>query len=117
MLALWACRCTGVRCVASTFCSSRGPCCSAVGTQVLITGARTSTLLTRLPFLPAADAYVAENGGRIFYPDTTLPTAMPLAEDTKWRKTHNATGARACWCWQAATAPASKQPQGHAGPC
>ena len=59
---------------------------------MLITGARTSTLLTRLPFLPAADAYVAENGGRIFYPDTTLPTAMPLAEDSKWRKTHNATG-------------------------
>ena len=75
--------------------------------QVLITGARTSTLLTRLPFLPAADAYVAENGGRIFYPDTTLPTAMPLAEDSKWRKTHNATGARACWCWQAATGLAS----------
>lgn len=68
---------------------------------MLITGARTSTLLTRLPYLPAADAYVAENGGRIFYPDTTLPTAMPLAEDSKWRKTHNATGARA-WAQQAA---------------
>jgi hypothetical protein len=60
--------------------------------QVLITGARTATLLQRLPFLPSADAYVAENGGRIFYPDQTLPTAMPLMEDTKWRKSHT-TGA------------------------
>ena len=60
--------------------------------QVLITGARTSTLLARLPFLPAADAYVAENGGRIFYPDSTLPTALPMAEDTKWRKAHNEAG-------------------------
>lgn len=58
---------------------------------VLLTGARTSTLLQRLPYLPAADAYVAENGGRIFYPDQTLPTAMPLMEDSKWRKVHNAT--------------------------
>ena len=62
--------------------------------QVLITGARTATLLQRLPFLPSADAYVAENGGRIFYPDQTLPTAMPLMEDTKWRKSHNPAGAR-----------------------
>ena len=30
---------------------------------VLITGARMSTLLQRLPFLPAADAFVCENGG------------------------------------------------------
>lgn len=60
--------------------------------QVLLTGARTATLLQRLPFLPAADAYVAENGGRIFYPDQTLPTAMPLAEDSKWRKVHNSAG-------------------------
>ena len=66
--------------------------------QVLITGARTATLLQRLPFLPSADAYVAENGGRIFYPDQTLPTAMPLMEDTKWRKLHNPTGARAPAC-------------------
>ena len=29
---------------------------------VLITGARMSTLLQRLPFLPAADAFVCENG-------------------------------------------------------
>ena len=60
----------------------------AAGAQVLLTGARTATLLQRLPFLPSADAYCAENGGRIFYPDQTLPTAMPLMEDTKWRKSH-----------------------------
>jgi hypothetical protein len=35
----------------------------------IVSGARTSTLLGRLPYLPAADAYVSENGGRIFYPD------------------------------------------------
>jgi hypothetical protein len=29
---------------------------------VLLTGARTSTLLQRLPFLPAADAFASENG-------------------------------------------------------
>lgn len=35
---------------------------------VLVTGARTSTLLNRLPYLPKADAYCTEAGGRIFYP-------------------------------------------------
>ena len=35
---------------------------------VLISGMRTSTLLQRLPYLPKADAYASENGGRIFYP-------------------------------------------------
>jgi len=35
---------------------------------VLISGMRTSTLLQRLPYLPRADAYCSENGGRIFYP-------------------------------------------------
>ena len=44
---------------------------------VLVTGARLSTTLQRLPFLPAADALVAESGGRIFYPGS-LPTAAPL---------------------------------------
>lgn len=34
---------------------------------VLVSGMRTSTLLKRLPFLPLADAYCAEGGGRIFY--------------------------------------------------
>jgi len=35
---------------------------------VLISGMRTSTFLQRLPYLPKADAYATENGGRIFYP-------------------------------------------------
>ena len=30
-------------------------------------GARTSTMLQRLPYLPVANAYVSENGGRIFW--------------------------------------------------
>jgi hypothetical protein len=41
---------------------------------VLISGMRTSTLLKRLPFLPKADAYCSEAGGRIFYPVTTTTT-------------------------------------------
>lgn len=57
---------------------------------VLITGARLSTLLMRMAFLPAADAYVCENGGRIFYPDPSLTVALPISEDMDWRKTHNA---------------------------
>lgn len=55
---------------------------------VLITGARLSTFYMRLPFLPAADAYVCESGGRIFYPGDTvagLPTACSLVEDQDWR--------------------------------
>lgn len=41
---------------------------------VVISGARLSTLLMRLPYLPTADAYVCENGGRILYPGSDLPT-------------------------------------------
>lgn len=35
---------------------------------VLVSGTRYSTFVDRLPYLPRADAYVIENGGRIFYP-------------------------------------------------
>lgn len=35
---------------------------------VLVSGMRTTTLFQRLPYLPRADAYVSESGGRIFYP-------------------------------------------------
>lgn len=49
----------------------------------LITGARLSTTLQRLPFLPAADAIVAESGGRIYYPGN-LPTACPLQVRRGW---------------------------------
>jgi hydroxymethylpyrimidine pyrophosphatase-like HAD family hydrolase len=44
---------------------------------VIITGARLSTLLMRLPYLPAADAFVCESGGRIFYPGNALATGNP----------------------------------------
>ncbi|GLC33935.1 hypothetical protein PLESTB_000819800 [Pleodorina starrii] len=56
---------------------------------VVISGARLSTLLMRLPYLPAADAYVCENGGRILYPGSDLPTACPVTEDKDWRSSHD----------------------------
>ena len=37
---------------------------------VLMSGMRTGTLLKRLPYLPRADAYCTESGGRILYPTT-----------------------------------------------
>lgn len=63
---------------------------------VLITGARSATLLQRLPFLPEADAYVCENGGRIFYAGSPLPTACPLSEDMAWRTSLSAAGEMSC---------------------
>jgi len=59
---------------------------------VLVTGARTSTLLNRLPYLPKADAYCTEAGGRIFYPTnidysdltyTPLEYSGAIADDLK----------------------------------
>eukprot|EP00752_Nemacystus_decipiens_P003206 g2967.t1 len=47
---------------------------------VLVSGTRYSTLVNRLPFLPRADAYVIENGGRIFYPKRGAP-APPSGEE------------------------------------
>jgi len=35
---------------------------------VLVSGMRGTTLLKRLPYLPRADAYACDSGGRIFYP-------------------------------------------------
>lgn len=76
---------------------------------VLISGMRTSTLLKRIPFLPRADAYCCEAGGRIFYPsnpdekgdssvavgsfelesfegaDKSVLTPFELIEDNDWR--------------------------------
>jgi len=40
---------------------------------VLVSGMRTSTLLKRLPYLPKADAYCSEAGGRIFYASDVYP--------------------------------------------
>ena len=55
----------------------------------IVSGMRMSTFLQRLRQLPAACAYVVENGGRIFYPDSgAAPTAAPLVEDVAWRRVH-----------------------------
>lgn len=59
-------------------------------------GARTSTMLQRLPFLPKADAYVSEGGGRIWWHDHTLPTAACIAEDYEWRAQHASISTLAC---------------------
>ncbi|OEU06856.1 hypothetical protein FRACYDRAFT_252714 [Fragilariopsis cylindrus CCMP1102] len=78
---------------AQTLCSIRtirnGNCGGIGGSNkikfVLISGMRTSTFLQRLPFLPKADAYATENGGRIFYPldDNTNNNNK---DDTFWVK-------------------------------
>jgi hypothetical protein len=47
---------------------------------VLVSGMRTSTLMKRLPYLPRADAYASEAGGRVFYP-TDGPGVVPVAFD------------------------------------
>ena len=72
---------------------------------VLVSGMRTSTLINRLPYLPKADAYASEAGGRIFYTVSSTDTSsrniiypepfdgatsddlMPfgLKEDESWR--------------------------------
>jgi hypothetical protein len=69
---------------------------------VLVSGMRTTTLLQRLPYLPRADAYCSEAGGRIFYPTSdmneikivplpykgaTAESLSPfgLEEDLEWR--------------------------------
>lgn len=39
---------------------------------VLISGVRYSTFAARLPYLPRADAYVIENGGRVFFPKSNV---------------------------------------------
>ena len=58
---------------------------------VHITAARSSSFLERLAWLPAADAYVFECGGRIFLPsDERFVTAAPIVEDLEWRKCHEA---------------------------
>ena len=73
---------------------------------ILVSGMRSLTLLKRLPYLPRADAYCCEAGGRIYYPSTTAmddpsfriePVAYDgatkedlepfyVCEDTEWRR-------------------------------
>lgn len=61
---------------------------------VLVSGMRSTTLLQRIPFLPRADAYCSESGGRIFYPQRDIENddygdddgAFTLQEDMGWRQ-------------------------------
>lgn len=56
---------------------------------VLISGARTSTMLQRLAYLPTCDAFVTENGGRIFFRQVEhRKTAAPYVEDLAWLHSH-----------------------------
>lgn len=54
---------------------------------VLVSGCRFTTLLQRLPYLPSADAYVCESGGRILYPSSDKNT-IGIYEDISWRNHH-----------------------------
>jgi hypothetical protein len=60
---------------------------TTTGTKlVLVSGMRTTTLLNRLPYLPRADAYCSEAGGRIFYPvpiPQTVITTETKATDSE----------------------------------
>jgi hydroxymethylpyrimidine pyrophosphatase-like HAD family hydrolase len=49
---------------------------------VVISGCRYSTLLERLPFIPMADVYACESGGRIFYKSAS----GVLYEDVEWNE-------------------------------
>jgi hydroxymethylpyrimidine pyrophosphatase-like HAD family hydrolase len=61
---------------------------------VIVSGARSSTLDRRLPYLPAADAVVAEGGGRLHWAGKRAAAGTPvladLAEDMEWRRVHEA---------------------------
>jgi hypothetical protein len=57
---------------------------------VLLSGARTSTIFQRLPYLPSPDAVATENGGRLFHADGLWQTCCPLREDLTWRALHDA---------------------------
>ena len=52
---------------------------------VVISGCRFATMMTRLPWLPASDAIVMENGGRIFLRDPAGLCTTALVEDMAWR--------------------------------
>jgi hydroxymethylpyrimidine pyrophosphatase-like HAD family hydrolase len=51
---------------------------------------RTTTLLNRLPYLPKADAYCSEAGGRIFYPTEQLKEACFTVEPKSFQGATNA---------------------------
>ena len=50
---------------------------------VLVSGMRTSTLLKRLPYLPRADVYCSEAGGRIFFATMEYDQGETLRVDPK----------------------------------
>lgn len=59
---------------------------------VIVSGARSSTLDRRLPYLPACDAVAAEGGGRLHWAGRRAAAGTPvladLEEDMAWRATH-----------------------------
>lgn len=57
---------------------------------VLVSGCRFTTLIQRLPYLPRADAYVCESGGRILFPISSRngETLTGMHEDMYWRNHH-----------------------------
>ena len=57
---------------------------------VIVSGARSTTLSSRLPCLPPATALAAENGGRLWWHRQDRPTLAQLEEDASWRDAHAA---------------------------
>lgn len=55
---------------------------------VVVSGARSTTLSSRLPCLPPATALAAENGGRLWWHRADRPTLAQLEEDASWRDAH-----------------------------
>jgi hydroxymethylpyrimidine pyrophosphatase-like HAD family hydrolase len=62
---------------------------------VIVSGARSSTLDRRLPYLPACDAIAAESGGRLHWAGKLAargtPVVADLCEDLGWRAVHAST--------------------------
>ena len=62
---------------------------------VIVSGARSSTLDRRLPYLPACDAIAVEGGGRLYWAGRRAAAGTPvvadLSEDLEWRAAHAAT--------------------------
>eukprot|EP00283_Hemiselmis_rufescens_P012536 CAMPEP_0173447864 /NCGR_PEP_ID=MMETSP1357-20121228/39577_1 /TAXON_ID=77926 /ORGANISM="Hemiselmis rufescens, Strain PCC563" /LENGTH=230 /DNA_ID=CAMNT_0014414289 /DNA_START=61 /DNA_END=750 /DNA_ORIENTATION=+ len=52
----------------------------------LVTGARTTTMLKRIPVLPQADALVCESGSCILYPTTGRDGETYWVPDVEWRE-------------------------------
>jgi len=59
---------------------------------VVVSGMRLPTFLKRLPFLPIADGYAVENGGRLFWNRAGNGEPASLEEDMQWREQHTGAG-------------------------